>query len=135
METFTAAQARALMPDRIKDMVETIHKHIRTAAENGLIEVRVSFNTKCNVNGIPWKVLRFLEQEGYEVILTNGMDSVDYIVSWRESEKNFQKFYQSMLFALNNFPKIFRKILSGQNFLQKFPKKIEEMKDKYTFKM
>ena len=85
METFTAAQARALMPDTFKDMIETIHKHIRTAAENSLIEVRVSFDTKCNVNGIPWKVLRFLEQEGYEVCLTNGMDSVDYIVSWRES--------------------------------------------------
>lgn len=89
-ERLTAAQARALMPNRIKDMVETIHKHIRTAAEDGLIEVSVTFNTNYNVNGIPWKVLRFLEQEGYEVCLTNGMDSVDYIVSWRES-KNFSK--------------------------------------------
>lgn len=85
MEKFTAAQARALMPDRIKDMVEIIHKHIRTAAENGLIEVNVTFNTKCNVNGIPWKVLRFLEEEGFHVILSNGMNSVDYKIDWRES--------------------------------------------------
>lgn len=85
MEKFTAAQARALMPNRIKDMVETIHKHIRTAAENGLIEVSVTFNTNYNVNGIPWKVLRFLEEEGFHVILSNGMNSIDYKVDWRES--------------------------------------------------
>lgn len=85
MEKFTAAQARALMPDRIKDMIEVIHKHIRTAAENGLIEANISFNTNCNVNGIPWKVLRFLEEEGFHVILSNGMNSVDYKVDWRES--------------------------------------------------
>ena len=85
MEKFTAAQARAMMPNRIKDMVETIHKHIRTAAENGLIEVSVTFNTNYNVNGIPWKVLRFLEEEGFHVILSNGMNSIDYKVDWRES--------------------------------------------------
>lgn len=85
MEKFTAAQARALMPNRIKDMVETIHKHIRTAAENGLIEVSVTFNTNYNVNGIPWKVLRFLEEEGFYVILSDGMNSIDYKIDWRES--------------------------------------------------
>lgn len=85
MEKFTAAQARAMMPNRIKDMVETIHKHIRTAAENGLIEVSVTFNTNYNVNGIPWKVLRFLEEEGFHVILSNGMNSIDYKIDWRES--------------------------------------------------
>lgn len=85
MEKFTAAQARALMPNRIKDMVETIHNHIRTAAEDGLIEVSVTFNTNYNVNGIPWKVLRFLEEEGFHVILSNGMNSIDYKVDWRES--------------------------------------------------
>ena len=74
-----------MMPNRIKDMVETIHKHIRTAAENGLIEVSVTFNTNYNVNGIPWKVLRFLEEEGFHVILSNGMNSIDYKVDWRES--------------------------------------------------
>lgn len=85
MEKFTAAQARALMPNRIKDMVETIHKHIRTAAEDGLIEVSVTFNTNYNVNGIPWKVLRFLEEEGFHVILSNGMNSIDYKIDWRET--------------------------------------------------
>ena len=84
-EKFTAAQARELMPNRFIEMIETIHKHIRTAAESGLIEVSISFNTKCNVNGIPWNVLRFLEEEGFHVILTNGINSVDYKVDWRES--------------------------------------------------
>jgi hypothetical protein len=41
--------------------------------------------------------------------------------------KIFQKTYQLMLFALNNFSKIFGKFSVVKIFYKKFPKKIEKM--------
>lgn len=85
MEKFTAEQARALMPDRFKEMVEMIHERIHIAAENGLDEIVMAFDRKYNVNKAPWKVSHFLEEEGYKVIFTLSVDSFEYVVGWRES--------------------------------------------------
>lgn len=87
MEKFTAEQARALMPDRFKEMVEKIHEQIRIAAENGLIEIMVAFDIKYNVNKVPWKVVHFLEEEGYSVILSilELKATISFSINWRES--------------------------------------------------
>lgn len=87
MEKFTAEQARALMPDRFKEMVEKIHERIRIAAENGLIEIMVTFDIKYNVNKVPWKVVHFLEEEGYSVILSISelKATLSFNINWRES--------------------------------------------------
>ena len=85
MERFTAAQARKLMPNRFDEMIEQIHNAIRVAALNGKINVSVTFSNDYNVNGYPYKVKNFLEkEEGYEVLLTNGMKTVEFFVSWRD---------------------------------------------------
>lgn len=87
MEKFTAEQARTLMPDRFKEMIEKIHERIHIAAENGLYEIRVIFDVRYNVNKTPWKVVHFLEEEGYSVILSVSeiKATLSFDISWRES--------------------------------------------------
>lgn len=87
MEKFTVEQARALMPDRFKEMVEMIHERIRIAAENGLVEIVMAFDMKYNVNKAPWKVVHFLREEGYSVILSilESKATLSFDISWRES--------------------------------------------------
>ena len=86
MEKFTAAQAREMMPSRFNEMIERIHNHIRNMAVDGGSLVTVTFSGDFNVGGLPFKVKDFLEkEEGYEVILVNGMKSVEFCINWRES--------------------------------------------------
>lgn len=85
---FTAAQARELMPNRFNEMIEQIHNDIRDMAVNGESVVTVTFSSDFNVEGLPFKVKDFLEkEEGYEVILTNGMKSVEFCINWRDDKK------------------------------------------------
>ena len=85
MKEFTAQEARALMPDRFEEMVEEIHERIRAAAEKGLIECEVFFDGTSYSDKIPFKVVRFLKEEGFNVIFTNGAEGLRYKVDWRES--------------------------------------------------
>lgn len=88
MEKFTAAQARELMLNRFNEMIERIHNHIRNMAVSGGSVVTVTFSNDFNVDGLPFKVKDFLEkEEGYGVILTSGMKSVEFCISWREDKK------------------------------------------------
>lgn len=86
MEKFTAAQARELMPSRFNVMIERIHNHICNMAVNGGSLVTVIFSGDYNVGNLFFKVKDFLEKEGYEVILFNKMKSVEFHISWCESE-------------------------------------------------
>ena len=87
-ERLTAAQARELMPSRFNEMIERIHNHIRNMAVNGGSIVVVTFSSDFNVGGLPFKVKDFLEkEEGYEVILTNGMKSIEFCINWRDDKK------------------------------------------------
>ena len=88
MEKFTAAQARELMPNRFNEMIERIHNHIRNMAVSGGSVVTVTFSSDFNIEGLPFKVKDFLEkEEGYDVILTNGMKSVEFCINWRDDKK------------------------------------------------
>ena len=88
MEKFTAAQARELMPSRFNEMIERIHNHIRNMAVDGGSVVTVTFSSGFDAEGLPLKVKDFLEkEEGYEVILTHGMKSVGFYISWRDDKK------------------------------------------------
>ena len=83
MEKFTAVQARELMPNRFNEMIERIHNHIRNMAVSGGSVVTVTFSSDFNIEGLPFKVKDFLEvQEGYEVILTNGMRGIEFCINW-----------------------------------------------------
>ena len=97
IESFTAAQARELMPERFDEMVERIHADIREAALAGKTGVTTTFRSEFNNNGGAYKVKDFLEkEEGYKVILTNGMKSVEFCINWRDDKV---KLINSMLFA------------------------------------
>ena len=88
MEKFTAAQARELMPNKFNEMIERIHNHIRNMAVTGGEVVTVTFSEDFRVGGLPHKVKDFLEkEEGYKVILTNGMKSVEFCINWRDDKK------------------------------------------------
>lgn len=88
MKRFTAAQARDLMPNKFDEMIEQIHNHIRNVAVVGESVVTVTFSSDFNVESLPFRVKNFLEEvEGYEVILTNGMKSVEFCINWRDDEK------------------------------------------------
>lgn len=88
MEKFTAAQARELMPNRFNEMIEQIHNYIRDMAANGGSVVTVTFSSDFNIESLPFKVKDFLEkEEGYGVILTNGMKSVEFCINWRDDKK------------------------------------------------
>lgn len=86
-EKFTAAQARELMPSRFNVMIEQIHNHIRDIAINGGSVVTVTFSSDYSVGDLSFKVKDFLEKEGYEVILTNRMKSVEFCINWRDDKK------------------------------------------------
>lgn len=87
MEKFTAAQARALMPDRFDEMVEQIHTDIREAALVGKTGVTITFRSGFNNNGGAYKVKDFLEKdEGYSVILSVMATSFSFCINWRESK-------------------------------------------------
>lgn len=85
MEKFTAAHVRELMPNRFNEMIEQIHNYIRDMAVNGESTATVTFSSDFNVEGLSFKVKDFLEKEGYEIILTNGMKSIEFCINWRES--------------------------------------------------
>ena len=88
MERFTAEQARELMPNKFDEMIEQIHDHIRNVAVAGGSVVTVTFSSDFNVENLPFRVKNFLEEvEGYEVILTNGMESVEFCINWRDDKK------------------------------------------------
>ena len=88
MEKFTAAQARELMPNKFDEMIEQIHNHIRNVAVVGGSVVTVTFSSDFNVEGLPFRVKDFLEkEEGYEVILTIGLKSVEFCINWRDDKK------------------------------------------------
>ena len=84
MEKFTAAQAREMMPDRVKEIVEKVHNYVRTAAKKGQIETEVSFSSNMYIEGSAWKAAKILEEEGFHVTLTKTGASFDYSVNWRE---------------------------------------------------
>ena len=86
MEKFTAAQARALMPDRSDEMIERIHADIREAALAGKTGVTTTFRSEFNNNGGAYKVKDFLEKdEGYSVILSVMATSFSFCINWRKS--------------------------------------------------
>lgn len=87
MEKFTAEQARTLMPDRFKEMVERIHADIREAALAGKTEVVITFRKEFNGNSSARKVKDFLEKdEGYSVFLSVSelKPDLSFYISWRE---------------------------------------------------
>ena len=85
MEKFTAAQARAMMPDRSDEMIERIHADIREAALAGKTGVTITFRSEFNNNGDAYKVKDFLEKdEGYSVILSVMATSFSFCINWRE---------------------------------------------------
>ena len=84
MEKFTAAQARELMPNKFKEIVERIHADIREAALEGKSSVTVTFRSGFNNCGEAFKVKNFLEKdEGYSVILSVMETSFSLCVNWR----------------------------------------------------
>lgn len=86
MEKFTAAQARALMPDRFKEIIEQVHTDIREAAIEGKTGVTITFRSEFNNCGEACKVKDFLEKdEGYSVILSVMATSFSLCINWRES--------------------------------------------------
>ena len=86
MEKFTAAQARALMPNRFNEIVERVHTDIREAAQEGETGITVTFRSEFNNCGEAYKVKDFLEKdEGYGVILAVKTTSFSFCVNWRES--------------------------------------------------
>ena len=85
MEKFTAAQAREMMPDRVKEIVEKVHNYVRTAAKEGRIKTEIIFHGDMNVEKSAWKAKKILEEEGFYVILTDSDTSFRYTVDWRES--------------------------------------------------
>ena len=86
IESFTAAQARAMMPDRSDEMIERIHADIREAALAGKTGVTITFRSEFNNNGDAYKVKDFLEKdEGYSVILSVMATSFSFCINWRES--------------------------------------------------
>ena len=86
IESFTAAQARELMPDRFDEMVERIHADIREAALAGKTGITTTFRSEFNNNGGAYKVKDFLEkEEGYSVILSVMTTSFSFCINWRES--------------------------------------------------
>ena len=88
MKKFTAEQAREFMPTRFNVMIERIHNHIRDTAINGGSVVTVTFSSDFDVESLLFKVKDFLEkEEGYEVILTNGMKSIEFCINWRDDKK------------------------------------------------
>lgn len=88
MKRFTAEQARELMPNKFDEMIEQIHDHIRNVAVTGGSVVTVTFSSDFNVENLPFRVKNFLEEvEGYEVILTNGMKSIEFCINWRDDKK------------------------------------------------
>lgn len=88
MERFTAEQARELMPNKFDEMIEQIHNHIRNVAVTGGSVVTVTFSSDLNVESLPFRVKDFLEKvEGYGVILTTGMKSIEFCINWRDDEK------------------------------------------------
>ena len=85
VESFTAAQARAMMPDRFDEMVERIHADIREAALAGKTGITTTFRSEFNNNGDAYKVKDFLEKdEGYNVILSVMATSFSFCINWRE---------------------------------------------------
>ena len=85
MEKFTAAQARAMMPDKIKEIVERVHANIREAALEGKNSVTVTFRSEFNNCGEAFRVKNFLEKdEGYGVILSVMETSFSFCINWRE---------------------------------------------------
>lgn len=85
MEKFTAAQARGMMPDRVKEIVEKTHNYVRTAAKEGHVETEVVFRGDINVDKSAWKAKEILEEEGYHVIFTETDISFSYLVDWRQA--------------------------------------------------
>lgn len=86
MEKFTAAQARELMPNRFKEIVERIHTDIREAALEGKNSVIITFRSEFNNCGEAFEVKNFLEKdEGYGVILSVMETYFSLCVNWRES--------------------------------------------------
>ena len=85
MEKFTAAQARALMPNRFNEIVERVHTDIREAALEGKTSVTITFRSEFNNCGEAFKVKDFLEKdEGYSVILSVMTTSFSFCVNWRQ---------------------------------------------------
>ena len=67
IESFTAAQARAMMPDRTAEMVEIAHSHIRQAAQNDRYNVTVTYNNEPGFKNAYERVRGILKEEGYGV--------------------------------------------------------------------
>lgn len=89
-EKFTAEMARAAMPDESKfeELVADCHTRIAAAAAEGKYEIHCSFSTDRYNRSHFFQLRDFLEkEEGYEVILTNGMKSVEFCINWRDDKK------------------------------------------------
>ena len=74
--------------EKLKKLIEEIHSQIYKAAKKGLYEIDLSFSMDAYDRQIYRKAKDFLEkEEGYEVILTNGMKSVEFCINWRDDKK------------------------------------------------
>ena len=84
IESFTAAQARAMMPDRTAEMVEIAHNHIRQAAQNDRYNVTVTYNNEPGFKNAYERVRGILKEEGYGVSGAEMQTYLSFIISWRE---------------------------------------------------
>ena len=86
IKAFTAAAARALMPEenKFEELVADAHKRIAEAAKAGLYEVSVSFSIGRYKYSDFNKVKDFLKKEGYEVL--NPMMPFYFIINWKEQK-------------------------------------------------
>ena len=84
MEEFTAAQARAMMPDRTAEMIEIAHNHIRQAAQNDRYNVTVTYNNAPGFKNAYEKVRGILKEEGYGVCGVEMQTYISFTISWRQ---------------------------------------------------
>ena len=84
IESFTAAQARAMMPDRTAEMVEIAHSHIRQAAQNDRYNVTVTYNNEPGFKNAYERVRGILKEEGYGVSGAEMRTCLSFTISWRE---------------------------------------------------
>ena len=88
MKKFTAAQARAMMPNRnATKLVEYILSGVLARAKSGQYDITIGcpddIYTECDIEAAE----KQLKKLGYNVNHGYGVDSIWFFVDWRESEK------------------------------------------------
>ena len=86
IKAFTAAAARALMPEenKFEELVSDAHKRIAEAAKAGLYEVPISFSIDRYEIPDFNRAKDFLEKEGYKV--SCPMMPFYFIINWKEQK-------------------------------------------------